>query len=41
MDGLVAQLRLWRLLDHFAEVVDPRETWWVAHPLPEVPLQVV
>ena len=29
------------LLDHFAVIEDPRESWRVAHPLPEVLLLVV
>jgi predicted transposase YbfD/YdcC len=33
--------RLGALLDHFAEIEDPREPWKVAHPLPEVLLLVV
>src|SRR5258708_39809988 len=33
--------RLRALLDHFAVIGDPRETWRVAHPLPEVLLLVV
>ena len=33
--------RLRALLDHFAMVDDPRESWRVAHPLPEVLLLVV
>lgn len=33
--------RLKALLDHFAEIDDPREPWRVAHPLPEVLLLVV
>jgi len=33
--------RLRSLLDHFAEIEDPRESWRVAHPLPEVLLLVV
>src|SRR5712692_1793701 len=33
--------RLRALLDHFAMIEDPRETWRVAHPLPEVLLLVV
>jgi len=33
--------RLKSLLDHFAEIEDPREPWRVAHPLPEVLLLVV
>jgi predicted transposase YbfD/YdcC len=33
--------RLRALLDHFAVIEDPRETWRVAHPLPEVLLLVV
>jgi predicted transposase YbfD/YdcC len=33
--------RLRALLDHFAEIEDPREPWRVAHPLPEVLLLVV
>lgn len=33
--------RLKALLDHFAEIEDPREPWRVAHPLPEVLLLVV
>ena len=33
--------RLRSLLDHFAVIDDPRETWRVAHPLPEVLLLVV
>jgi len=41
MDLALEKPRLRRLLDHFAEVVDPREPWRVAHPLPEVLLLVV
>lgn len=41
MDVLIEKPRLRRLLDHFAEVADPRESWRVAHPLPEVLLLVV
>lgn len=33
--------RLKALLEHFAAIEDPRETWRVAHPLPEVLLLVV
>src|SRR5580692_11876262 len=33
--------RLRALLDHFAEIEDPREPWRVAHPLPEVLLLAV
>jgi predicted transposase YbfD/YdcC len=33
--------RLKALLDHFSIIVDPREPWRVAHPLPEVLLLVV
>ena len=33
--------RLRALLDHFADIDDPREAWRVAHPLPEVLLLVV
>jgi predicted transposase YbfD/YdcC len=33
--------RLRSLLDHFAQVVDTRQSWRVAHPLPEVLLLVV
>ena len=33
--------RLKALLEHFAEIEDPREPWRVAHPLPEVLLLVV
>lgn len=36
-----AQSRFAALLDHFAEIEDPREPWRVAHPLPEVLLLVV
>lgn len=41
MEVRVEKPRLRRLLDHFAEVSDPREAWRVAHPLPEVLLLVV
>jgi len=41
MDLALEKPRLRRLLDHFAEVTDPRESWRVAHPLPEVLLLVV
>ena len=41
MDLALEKPRLRRLLDHFADVVDPREPWRVAHPLPEVLLLVV
>ncbi len=41
MDLELEKPRLRRLLDHFAEVTDPREPWRVAHPLPEVLLLVV
>jgi predicted transposase YbfD/YdcC len=41
MDLALERPRLRRLLDHFAEVADPREAWRVAHPLPEVLLLVV
>ncbi|HVS49266.1 MAG TPA: ISAs1 family transposase [Candidatus Dormibacteraeota bacterium] len=41
MDLLIEKPRLRRLLDHFGEVADPRESWRVAHPLPEVLLLVV
>jgi len=41
MDLALEKPRLRRLLDHFAEVADPREAWRVAHPLPEVLLLVV
>ena len=40
-EELLERPRLRRLLDHFAEVSDPREPWRVAHPLPEVLLLVV
>jgi predicted transposase YbfD/YdcC len=33
--------RLKALVDHFAQIEDPREPWRVAHPLPEVLLLVV
>src|SRR3954463_16191458 len=33
--------RLKALLEHFAQIEDPREPWRVAHPLPEVLLLVV
>lgn len=33
--------RLRTLLDHFAEIEDPRDLWRVPHPLPEVLLLVV
>lgn len=33
--------RLKALLDHFSIIEDPRETWRVAHPLPEVLLLVI
>lgn len=33
--------RLRALLDHFAVIEDPRESWRVAHPLPEILLLVV
>lgn len=35
------QSRLKALLEHFAEIADPREPWRVAHPLPEVLFLVV
>ena len=38
---MIEKPRLRLLLDHFAEVADPREAWRVAHPLPEVLLLVV
>jgi predicted transposase YbfD/YdcC len=41
LDVALEKPRLRRLLDHFAEVADPRESWRVAHPLPEVLLLVV
>jgi len=41
MDLVIEKPRLRLLLDHFAEVADPREAWRVAHPLPEVLLLVV
>src|SRR6185312_9496588 len=41
MDLALEKPRLRRLLDHFAEIADPREAWRVAHPLPEVLLLVV
>lgn len=41
METLIEKPRLARLLDHFAEVADPREQWRVAHPLSEVLLLVV
>ncbi len=41
MDIGMERPRLRRLLDHFADVADPRESWRVAHPLPEVLLLVV
>jgi predicted transposase YbfD/YdcC len=41
MDLALERPRLRRLLDHFADVADPREPWRVAHPLPEVLLLVV
>jgi hypothetical protein len=41
MDALFEKLRLCSLLDHFADIPDPREPWRVAHPLPEVMLPVV
>jgi len=41
MDLTLERPRLRRLLEHFAEVADPREPWRVAHPLPEVLLLVV
>lgn len=41
MDVALEKPRLRRLLDHFAEVADPRESWRVAHPLPEVLFLVV
>ncbi|HEY1929576.1 MAG TPA: ISAs1 family transposase [Caulobacteraceae bacterium] len=41
MDLMIEKPRLRLLLDHFAEVADPREAWRVAHPLPEVLLLVV
>jgi len=37
----VEKSRLRALLDHFSRIEDPRETWRVAHPLPEVLLLVV
>jgi hypothetical protein len=33
--------RLRALLDHFSVIEDPRETWRVAHPLPEILLLLV
>src|SRR5215217_1991360 len=41
MKTLCEKPRLRRLLDHFSAVVDPRERWRVAYPLPEVLLLVV
>ncbi len=41
MDLALEKPRLRRLLDHFSEVADPRESWRVAHPLPEVLFLVV
>ena len=41
MRTLCEKPRLRRLLDHFSAVVDPREQWRVAYPLPEVLLLVV
>lgn len=41
MEALCEKPRLRRLLDHFSAVVDPREQWRVAYPLPEVLLLVV
>jgi len=41
MDAFGEKPRLRSLLDHFAVVEDPRESWRVAHPLPEVLLLVV
>ncbi len=41
MEALLEKSRLRLLLDHFSQVVDPREAWRVAHPLPEVLLLVV
>jgi predicted transposase YbfD/YdcC len=41
MDAIGERPRLRRLLEHFAAVADPRESWRVAHPLPEVLLLVV
>ena len=37
----LSKSRLKALLDHFAQIEDPREPWRVAHPLPEVLLLVV
>jgi predicted transposase YbfD/YdcC len=41
MDAIGERPRLRGLLEHFAAVADPRESWRVAHPLPEVLLLVV
>jgi predicted transposase YbfD/YdcC len=41
MEAFCEKPRLHRLLDHFSAVVDPREQWRVAYPLPEVLLLVV
>ena len=41
MDDFGAKPRLRSLLEHFSEIDDPRETWRVAHPLPEVLFLVV
>jgi predicted transposase YbfD/YdcC len=41
MDALTEKPRLRSLLDHFSAVPDPRQSWRVAHPLPEVLLLVV
>lgn len=41
MELAIEKPRLARLLEHFAQVTDPRESWRVAHPLPEVLLLVV
>lgn len=41
MDTAFEKPRLRSLLDHFAIIADPRESWRVAHPLPEVLLLAV
>jgi len=41
MDAFGPKPSLSKLLDHFAQIDDPREQWRVAHPLPEVFLLVV
>ncbi|HMQ92254.1 MAG TPA: hypothetical protein PKA33_05420 [Amaricoccus sp.] len=40
-EGLPRKSRLAALLDHFAEVEDPRDVRRILHPLPEVHFRVV